>query len=161
MTAASNPQMFLAAADRLTSAIERHALALAQDPDDPAEVVPAADAVTEAAREYADAVFDATGWGSPFVQTEQEDEHPRPAADAPRDIRVKTDYVLRAKDVRAAAGVLRRRRAVTGRPGCDDLGDDLSDIVHALFLIDGWDPGSYGEAIEAVGQEWSAGPSEE
>jgi hypothetical protein len=67
-------------------------------------------------------------------------------------IHVEAHYRVRVNDLAAAARLLDEPVEEGSMP---------SDVVAKLFVRDGWDPESYGEAaMTLLGHSWTAGPEQ-
>ena len=150
----------LSAADQFISAVERHALALSQDPDNAPAVVAAADDLASAMQTYRDIVSGETDWGVPFAVAEDDELTQGEARKGGDVVVVEVEYILRVHDINGAFGVLNSRKRLTGQQVCSDFLENPVDVVHSLFRIDGWDPRSYGNSVEVISQEWTCLPQD-
>jgi hypothetical protein len=164
----------LRGAEEIGAAVEQHARALAESPDDAKAVIAAVNRLRTAAITYVVNAGELTGWGNPFsdLEDELEEEAEETAADdsgeesgddsgaPPSVVKVEASYLVRVHDAEAA------RRHLAERGAAQEYSAEVSaavttDVVTDLFLADGWNPHQYGEEIiEVLEEKWSCGPDE-
>jgi hypothetical protein len=145
------------AARALIEAIERYTATVTATPVDQATVEPFERELEQAAAEYDDAVFDATGLVTPFVvlegaQEEDEDDDDEELVVEELDdegmrgevitLQARYDFLVTGPE---AVIALANEREVIADPGeTDEPAEDLPSAVLRLYRADnGWDAGAY------------------
>ena len=98
----------------LSEAVINHARVLAEDPDNPAVVIQAAEQLREAASQYVRVVLDLTGWGNPLHDLLGLEESPLNETQPPQppegeNVEIVAKYKVRLNDRDRAMALARQR----------------------------------------------------
>lgn len=152
----------LVAAGEFVRAIEEHAKVLATSPTNEELVGRAIEHLRQTAWRYVEWMLENTEWRDPFAMLELESDDPDEVEEVelvtPGDtVTLDVQYQFKIADPKKARELVRRIASQRADGEWREYTEAPSDIITALFMLDGWHPDAYDvEAIEVLSEEWTA-----
>ncbi|MER6426083.1 hypothetical protein [Streptomyces sp. NPDC001137] len=159
MNSTDGEQNLLSLADEIAQAVQRHALMADYAADDPGALAAEAESIRTLMECYSNLLGDAKeGAGNPFreMATTPHATDPNLRDIAKNEIELNVSYRLAVVNPGKAVDLAHNRARSKGeRSACVAPNSVDSDLVSALFVIDGWDPGEYDqEVVRFLGESW-------
>ncbi|WP_143138271.1 hypothetical protein [Streptomyces mirabilis] len=159
MTSADGEQNLLSLADEIAQAVQRHALMASYASDDPGALAAEAENIRALMERYSNLLGDAKeDRRNPFREmvATPDAADPDPRDTAKNEIELNVSYRLVVVNPGKAVDLAHGRARNKGdRSACVAPNSADSDLVSALFLIDGWDPGEYDQdVVRFLGESW-------
>ncbi|WP_339132718.1 hypothetical protein WJM95_28165 [Streptomyces sp. f51] len=158
MTDTGDERNLLSLAEEIAQAVQRHALMASYASDDPGALAVEAGNIRELMARYGSLLGDThENPKNPFRGLT--DTRTAPAASrsvAKNEIELNVSYRLVVVDTSKAVELAHNlARAKGSKSACVAPDSADSDLISALFMIDGWDPGRYGQdAVHLLEESW-------
>ncbi|MEU4324798.1 hypothetical protein [Nonomuraea dietziae] len=147
------------ACEQLVKALRDHAAAALSYSDSSAMVASARQGVRSAARSYADAIFEATGWGNVFADIhEDEDEETLPESEEVERLSVmgRWDFLVEDPDALMRHACHRLIESGWDEQAAAEHSESPSAALDSLATLDGWDVRRYFEqGAKTAGYGWT------
>lgn len=163
MVSAEGGGALLAVADEIAQAVQRHALIASYASDDPGVLAAEAANIRALLDQYGGLLGDDdTGARNPFrpeADTREVAPDPRVRDTVTNEVELAVSYRVLVSDAPKAMEIAHdRARRRGGKSACVASDSNASDLVSALFMIDGWHPGEYDQnVVRLVGESWKCG----